>query len=143
VSVFSTAEEDDDEPAVTELAQTGTVLSVSAAVQAFIAAQGGAPLGERDGFRRQFEFEERFIEVGAPMLVVTHKPPACVAPTLAGHTPVSRPPGDAPKLLARTSKSVRQIRDRWQILAVKSVFFLLTIGWVLPMLWATIFDDQH
>jgi hypothetical protein len=123
---------DEAPPDITERVETGTVMSVSDAVQTFLAARGKPPLGSRDGFLRQYEFEEQFLEVGTPLVVVARKPPE--ASSLASYrTSEERPRGEQAVLLARTATSVLRIGHRTAALVFYGVSCFALV--VVPVTW--------
>lgn len=130
--IFRSGEEDDAPPRVTQCIETGPVIEISPTLRAFLEVRNASVI-ERDGFGRQYGFDENLIEVGATMLVLAPKP----APNGTGssgpfRTDVAIPPAISPVLLAPAVDSLR-IRDRAKILGLKGAFvFFILIGPCVP-----------
>ncbi len=125
--LLSSGEEDDAESRISIHVETGTVMSVSAPLEAFL-AERSSTLVERDGFQRQYEFEENLVEVGAPMMLLAEKPHAAAVPADSpfrlGDGPA--PPEAIPLVLAPSAESL-VIRDRSTTLYAKGGFFLMIV----------------
>jgi hypothetical protein len=127
--LLSSGEEDDAESRISIHVETGTVMSVSAPLEAFL-AERNSPLVERDGFQRQYEFEENLVEVGAPMVLLAEKPHAAAVPADSPfrHGDGSALPEAIPLVLAPSAESLA-IPDRASTLYVKGgVFLMFVVG---------------
>jgi hypothetical protein len=128
--MFRSGEEDDAPPRITQCIETGAVIELSPMLRGFLAARN-APVVERDGFGRQYGFDENLIEVGSTMLVVALKPAGLPHGAGAGgpfRGDAAMPPVVSPALLASTEDALR-IRDRAMLLGIKGGFaFFIAIG---------------